>query len=494
LRALASGTAVALAGCPAGLSPEGPDGPGDPTSDDRPEGGPAGSTTGPPGDETTDATASGDAGDTATPTDESDTPEPTPTPTAARAVDALEGAFGASIALAEDTAIVGDAGADAAVVFERSEGSWAGRSPLVRPAQESGTFGSAVALRSDGALIGDPDGPGQSAYVSTRADGSWSTPAAFNPEDAFSGTVDPDGFGAAIAVTDGAALIGSPGGEGFPSGRYGASAYVYERASDGSWIPEATLLPAGSGSGGFGLATATAGTTGLVSAPGIRNLDGTDLNGAVHAFEGVGEADWRQRQTLSTPTTPTATIRPRDARLGDDFGWSIAASGDTLLVGAPDLAAATGGGGNGAAYVFERSGGRWRRATVLLGPQGLPAGDPGGPGDGFGVSVTLSGDRALVSAPGDPATGMDHPGTASLFERAAGSWTEAGRLLAGAGEHVARFDSAPDSDGPRVRPPGGAPRAWFGGTVALAGGTALVQAGVDDPGGGTRVVVDVFAV
>jgi len=428
------------------------------------------------------------------PTGGSDTPASTPPPTpdgAAVIGDVFGAGFGESLALLDGTALVGDAGGGVVAVFERVEEFWSDRDALTPPDEESGSFGEAVVLTAGGALVGDPNGPGQSAYRSTRADGSWSDPVRINDQFGIAGAIDPDGFGAAIAVREDIAVIGSPRGEGFPSGRYAASAYVYERASSEAWLPEAKFVSARSPSRRFGEAVAMAGTTALVADPRVGNSE-IDLDGAVYAFEGAGYENWRRNQSLSSPAKPGAELLPRGASLGDDFGWSIAADG-VLLVGAPGLRSPPGEEVNGAAYVFERSDGAWRQEGILLGEHGLPAADVQGTGDGFGFSVALDGDRALVSAPGDPAIGADHRGAAYLFEREGGAWVAAGRLLTDAGEQVARFVRGGESDAPQVRQPATA-RARFGGSVALSGGTALVQTALPGPDGTLRPAVEVFDV
>ncbi len=95
----------------------------------------------------------------------------------------------------------------------------------------------------------------------------------------------------------------------------------------------------------------------------------------------------------------------------DGFGFSVALSGDTLVVGASDEDSnATGVYGDqsdnsasnaGAAYVFVRSGGLWSRQAYLKASNT-------GEGDYFGVSVALSGDTLVVGASGEDsnATGV----------------------------------------------------------------------------------------
>jgi hypothetical protein len=483
LWALAAGAAGALAGCPAGGSPGGPDSPDEPTSDDPATGAQPSGTAFPPATDDSPPATTEPAGDTPTPA--GDLPD----------AESLGGAFGAALAISDGSALVGDAGADAAFAFDRREGAWAGRGMLPRPDQSAGSFGASVTLGAAGdhALLGDPNGTGQSAFVSARGDAAWSDPAPLN--DQFFSAIDADGFGAAIAANGDVALVGSPGGEGFPGGQYPSSAYVYERATGRTWLPEAKLVPGPSGAGTFAESVAMAGTTALVGDPRfVHPDDGLALDGVMHAFGGAGDGAWYRDRDLAAVLEPAATVLPSDAGLGDGFGRSIAASGDRIVVGAPALADTAAPGTNGAAYAVERSDGAWRQTAVLLGDRGLSPVADSGVGDGFGFSVALSGSRALVSAPRDPAPAMDHRGAAYVFERADGTWTEAGRLLAGAGERIARFESGEESAEPRVRPPEAAPLAWFGGAVALADGTALVQAGVADSDGGTVPAVEVFAV
>lgn len=84
------------------------------------------------------------------------------------------------------------------------------------------------------------------------------------------------------------------------------------------------------------------------------------------------------------------------------FGRAVALSGDTALVGAPrDDDEGTGA---GAAYVFVRSGGVWTEQAKLVASDGVEFAS-------FGTSVALSGDTALVGAPGGDSTG----GSAYVF-------------------------------------------------------------------------------
>ena len=146
-----------------------------------------------------------------------------------------------------------------------------------------------------------------------------------------------------------------------------------------------------------------------------------------------------------------AKLTAGDAAAGDRFGTSVTLDGDTVLVGAPYDD--DGGSDSGSAYVFTRSGTAWSLQAKLT------AGDAAA-GDGFGTSVALDGDTALVGAYGDDDSGSAS-GSTYMFTRSDSAWIQQGKLTAG--------DAAAD-DG-------------FGGSVALDGDTALVGAYEDDDGG-----------
>src|SRR6266478_2694898 len=97
-----------------------------------------------------------------------------------------------------------------------------------------------------------------------------------------------------------------------------------------------------------------------------------------------------------------AYIKASNTESNDAFGWSVAISGDTMVVGAHDESSnATGVNGNqsdnssshsGAAYVFVRSGTNWSQQAYLK------ASNPGFH-DWFGYAVAISGDTIVVAAP-----------------------------------------------------------------------------------------------
>ncbi|WP_438032551.1 DNRLRE domain-containing protein [Sorangium sp. So ce204] len=93
-------------------------------------------------------------------------------------------------------------------------------------------------------------------------------------------------------------------------------------------------------------------------------------------------------------------------------GDAIAMSGDTAIVGAP----------GSAAYVFVKSGGAWTQQARLV-----PA--DGAAGDGFGASVAISADTAVVGAP----WGTGGAGAAYVFVRSGGVWSEQAKLVASGG-------------------------------------------------------------
>ena len=141
--------------------------------------------------------------------------------------------------------------------------------------------------------------------------------------------------------------------------------------------------------------------------------------------------------------TQQTRLEAGDGSAQDLFGVSVALRGDTALVGAYQDDTAAGPNA-GSAYVFVRSGGVWTQQARLWASDGTT-------NDYFGVSVALSGETALVGAHFDV-------GNAYVFVRSGAAWTEQARLGASDG-------SAGDG---------------FGMSVALSGDTALVGAPYDD--------------
>src|SRR5262245_52455304 len=111
---------------------------------------------------------------------------------------------------------------------------------------------------------------------------------------------------------------------------------------------------------------------------------------------------------IDPPLAQLANLFAGDGAADDEFGRSVAVSGDTLVVGATgdDIGANN---NQGSAYVFVRSGGVWSFQ------QKLTAND-GAAGDGFGRSVAISGDTVAISS-------FSGNGAAYVFVRSGGVWT-----------------------------------------------------------------------
>jgi hypothetical protein len=159
-----------------------------------------------------------------------------------------------------------------------------------------------------------------------------------------------------------------------------------------------------------------------------RNCPGA---GAVYVFTRTGGM-WSQQAYLKASNTES----------GDRFGVSISLSGDTLAVGAPDeFSCAAGVNGNqedngctgaGAVYVFTRSGSTWSQQAYVK-ASNMNA------HDGFGWSVSVSGNTLVVGAPNEQSCGtgingnqLDNgcgdqgngAGAAYIFTRSENVWTQ----------------------------------------------------------------------
>jgi hypothetical protein len=104
----------------------------------------------------------------------------------------------------------------------------------------------------------------------------------------------------------------------------------------------------------------------------------------------------------------------------DGFGWSVAVIGNTAVVGAPYKSGTASQAG--AAYVFARSGAVWSQQ------QKLTASDAAG-GALLGWSVAVSGETAVVGAYGDDDAGHAS-GSAYVFVRSSGAWSQQQKLTA----------------------------------------------------------------
>ncbi|MCB9676743.1 MAG: hypothetical protein H6737_16620 [Alphaproteobacteria bacterium] len=155
---------------------------------------------------------------------------------------------------------------------------------------------------------------------------------------------------------------------------------------------------------------------------------------------------------LSTNTqwslTPSTTL---------DFAEDVDVSGDTIVIGAPDIHLIE----VGEVRIYERNGSNWDE-TVLAAPAGV-VGD-----DEFGMGVSIDGDRMIVGAVRE---GPAKSGRAHIYERVGGVWAEDTVLAyAGPGEKLN-----------------------FGSSVQIAGDIALISQPWSNAGAGfAQGAVDIW--
>jgi LPXTG-site transpeptidase (sortase) family protein len=146
-----------------------------------------------------------------------------------------------------------------------------------------------------------------------------------------------------------------------------------------------------------------------------------------------------------------------NARALDEFGWSVAISGNTAVVGARNADPDLGGGpvvNAGAAYVYVRSGTSWIEEARLTARDAQA-------GDSLGVSVAIDRNTIVVGATGCDINNEEDAGAAYVFVRTGITWSQKTKLVAA---------DADNGDN-------------FGSSVGIAGSTIVVGADSKDLGG-----------
>jgi hypothetical protein len=286
-----------------------------------------------------------------------------------RASDAQRGdLLGLSVAIHGDTIVVGapyengcpgDAigGAGAVYVFERNAGGtdhWGEvRKLTASDAQKDDFFGQSVAVSGDTISVGafgEDGGPGDptpaagAVYVFERNAGGtdhWGELRKLTASDAQSG----DHFGFCVAVDRDTIVVGARGEDGGPGDplRFAGAVYVFGRdaGGPGNWgeIAKRTASDARIGDL-FGSSVGISGETIVV---GVSEWDDA---GAAYLFgrDTGGPGHWGEIRKVAAS----------DAEAGDQFGYSVAIEGSTMVVGAPYEGGGSGDplSESGAAYVF----------------------------------------------------------------------------------------------------------------------------------------------
>ncbi|MFN0277176.1 MAG: choice-of-anchor V domain-containing protein [Pyrinomonadaceae bacterium] len=364
---------------------------------------------------------------------------------------AASDSFGVSVAISGDTAVVGaflddNAGgtdAGSAYIFVRSGTVWTLQQKLTASDGVAGDrFGVSVAISGDTVVVGadaptSAGGTGAgSAYVFTRSGTVWTQQQKLTASDG--GTNDE--FGDSVSISGDTVVVGAPFDD-TASGTNAGSAYVYTRSGT-VWTEQQKLTASDAAADDlFGLSVALSGDTVVA---GVYADDDVGFNsGSAWVFTRSGTV-WSEQQKLTAS----------DGAIGDDFGISVAISGETVVVGSSfdDNV----GFSSGSAYVFTRSG------TVWSEQQKLTASDAAA-GDEFGVTVSVSGDTVVVGSRLDDTAGGVNAGSAYVFTRSAVVWSEQQKLTAS--------DGAADD---------------FFNRVAISGDTIIVGSFFDDTPAGSN--------
>ena len=212
-----------------------------------------------------------------------------------------------------------------------------------------------------------------------------------------------DAFGLSVAIDGNTVVVGALQGGNQDLG----AAYVFVKPANGwtNMTQIAELTPSdGEFHDCFGCSVAISGNTIVVGNSGLE-VNGNRGQGAAYVFV--------EPSTGWVSMTETAKLTASDGVSDAQFGSGVAISGNTIVVGAPGTYPMEGN-----AYIFVEPDGGWVSATQTaeLAPS------DGFAYDNFGLSVSISGDTALIGAP-DNGSGSPEVGRGYIFVEPTDGWT-----------------------------------------------------------------------
>ncbi len=364
--------------------------------------------------------------------------------------------FGGTVAISGDEVFIGESGnvfrPGMLYVYQRdASGQWAEADVLTDSGDRSADrFSGSIAVDGRVMLASvNPrnDDPAGVATFYRDDDGNWIDAGQLPHE-----TVEGEGFGAALAVTDHQVFVGAPGGD-----ELAGVVYVYAWSEEGGWTETAILQMEDGAGSGFGGALAVSGTDLLIGASSDNDGAGTvfhfqltdegwtdegrlpinvfgenpgagsalamsgDMafvgvpraaggNGAVLVFERDEEEGGWDQQTALLPFQGSTNLEGRRARFGPRFGSSIVVDGETVWVGTP---------GSSTVYEFHNGEDGWSVGTIT--PEEATDSRRG---TGFGGAMAMVGDLGVIGAP-RAGRGL---GEATIYERTDTGWTAVATL------------------------------------------------------------------
>jgi MYXO-CTERM domain-containing protein len=348
--------------------------------------------------------------------------------------------FGESVAVSGTLAVVGapshtvsgHAQAGAAYVWVQSGSTWSQQQELTASDAAKGDgFGQSVAVSGTIVVVGAPyhtvggHSEAGAAYVFVQSGTTWSQQQELTAGDAAAS----DAFGNSVAVSGTTAVVGAPFHEANGHSESGA-AYVFTQAGT-TWSQQQELT-AGDGATAdlFGFSVAVSGSIALVGA--YQHTVGTTVSaGAAYVWVQSGTT-WSTQQELTAS----------DGAISDFFGYSVSVSGTTAIVGALQHNVGTFVSA-GAAYVWTQSGTTWTQQAELTASDG--AAD-----DLFGYSVAVSAGTVIVGALQHEVGTNAQAGSAYAFTRSGTTWTQQQELTASDGAAEDLFGSSVAASGDLV--------------------------------------------
>ena len=226
-----------------------------------------------------------------------------------------------------------------------------------------------------------------------------------------------DNLGTAVAIDGDTLVVGSSTDDVGANADQG-SARVFVR-SGSTWTLQATLTASDGAAGDyFGTTVAISGDWIAVGATG-DDVGANAGQGSVRTFSRSG-----------TVWTAGATLTASDGAVSDNFGSALAYEYNTLVVGIPndDVGANF---DQGSVRVYTRNGGVWS-AVTLLAPDGTAE-------DKFGFSVSISDDSIAIGAPFGDVGATNFQGSTRVFVRSGSSWVQQQSIAAADGAGLDGF-------------------------------------------------------